>query len=270
MCEAAICVLNYLNYNETIECVDSILRQKYCIYHIIIVDNGSDNGSYSYLKRIYNKEKKVTVLHANRNYGFAKGHNIGIHYARKHFQAKYILLLNSDTILPREDYLRKMVNADEERIGVLGSKIIMRDGKEQKSLKSYVTFPATLFYYLFSWADYCGYNKMADYFERKMRRYARVELLHGCALMLTPHYFKFYSGLCSKTFLYGEEDLLYIYCKRYGLEEKKVNDTFIIHRGGQSVKLFYGGGALEKEKYRLKSLKFILLESLFNLMEVWK
>ena len=36
-----IVILNYLNYKETEECVQSVLRQEYTDYHILIVDNGS-------------------------------------------------------------------------------------------------------------------------------------------------------------------------------------------------------------------------------------
>ncbi len=263
MCKVAVCVLNYLNYKETMDCVDSALLQTGCTYHIIVVDNGSDNGSYSYLREKYRDKEMVTVLHANRNYGFAKGHNIGIHYARKHFGADYILLLNSDIVLAEENYIRKMIEADEDGVGVLGSRIVTRDGREYRFEKQYTTFPATLFRYL-QLLFYCnGVYKGADYFELAAKtRYVSEEILHGSAFMLTPAYFRHYTGLYDKTFLYEEETLLYFYCNRCGLKEKKVDNTYVIHKGGQSTKLFYNGKMSKNERYILKSYKYVLYESI--------
>lgn len=49
MNKISIVVLNYLNYVDTIECVDSILEMKYKFEGIIIVDNNSKNKSYRVL-----------------------------------------------------------------------------------------------------------------------------------------------------------------------------------------------------------------------------
>lgn len=263
MCKAAVCVLNYLNYKETMDCVDSILQQKGCTYQIIVVDNGSDNDSYSSLKEKYSGNRQVTVLRANRNYGFAKGHNIGIHYARKHFGADYVLLLNSDIILAEENYIAKMINADEDNVGVLGSRIVMRDGREYRFEKQYTAFPATLYRYM-QLFFYCkGAYKIADYFERSAKkRYVSEDVLHGSAFMLTPDFFRYYTGLYDKTFLYEEETLLYLNCRRCGLIEKRVNETYVVHKGGQSTKLFYGGKLSQTEKYIFRAYKYVLLESI--------
>lgn len=267
MCKVAVCVLNYLNYRETMDCVDSVLLQTDCTYQIIIVDNGSDNDSYLRLKEKYRGEEKVAVLHANKNYGFAKGHNIGICYARKHFGAEYVLLLNSDIVLEDKNYLKKMVEADKEGVGVLGSRIVMRDGREYRFEKQYTTFPATAFRYL-QLLFYCnGIYKAAEYFERTAkRRYVGEEILHGSAFMLTPDYFQYYAGLYDKTFLYEEETLLYFCCMRCGLKEKKVDNVYVMHKGGQSTKLFYNGKPSKNERYILKSYKYVLYESIRNLL----
>ena len=264
MKKIGIVVLNYLNYEETIDCVESILSQIGCEFRIVVVDNGSDNESFEVLSKRYRSEKKVFVIHANKNYGFAKGHNIGIHYIRKHFDAEYVVLLNSDTVLGETDYLVKMLQADEEGVGVLGSKILMRNGEEQKRFLGYVDFPATLFYYLHINLSRYGFLELADCFMKITRKYGCQEVLHGSIFMLTPVFFQFYNGLCEKTFLYCEEELLYLYCKKCGLAQKKVEKTFLIHKGGQSAKLFFESGNFisKKDFYRVKSYKYVLLESL--------
>ena len=111
---------------------------------------------------------------------------------------------------------------------------------------------------------YCnGAYKIADYFERvAKRKYKREEIMHGSAFMLTPQYFWYYTGLYDKTFLYEEETLLYFYCKRCGLKEKKINNACVMHKGGQSTKLFYNGRPSKNERYILKSYKYVLYESI--------
>lgn len=50
--KVAIVILNYMNYQETMSCVESALQQKNVKFHIVVVDNGSSNDSYSILKRV--------------------------------------------------------------------------------------------------------------------------------------------------------------------------------------------------------------------------
>lgn len=46
-----VIILNYINYEETYVCVQSVLGQNYKNYNIVIVENGSNNCSYQYLKK---------------------------------------------------------------------------------------------------------------------------------------------------------------------------------------------------------------------------
>jgi len=46
----AIIILNYNNWQDTIECLESVLRNDYPNYQVIVVDNGSANNSMEYIK----------------------------------------------------------------------------------------------------------------------------------------------------------------------------------------------------------------------------
>ena len=50
MQKLGIVILNYLNYKDTIECVNSILNMGYPVEGIVIVDNHSENDSFKILK----------------------------------------------------------------------------------------------------------------------------------------------------------------------------------------------------------------------------
>ena len=51
-----IVILNYLTYNETIKCVDSIKKTGYRDKKIVIVDNASQNDSFKFLYDTYKND----------------------------------------------------------------------------------------------------------------------------------------------------------------------------------------------------------------------
>ena len=77
-------ILNYKTYEEAAACAESILStQTWKNMHIVIVDNGSGNGSEEWLAEHFIDEKRVRVTASGENLGFARGNNLGIRYARE-------------------------------------------------------------------------------------------------------------------------------------------------------------------------------------------
>ena len=93
-------ILHYKTDRDTIECVESI-RSKIDTagYRIVIVDNASANGSYEALQKEYSGADDIALISNSENLGFARGLNVGIDYARKHFDPDFIALINNDTQL---------------------------------------------------------------------------------------------------------------------------------------------------------------------------
>lgn len=264
MRELAVVVLNYVNYQETICCINSILNQKEVAYHVIAVDNGSPNESYNALREVYKKNKLVNVIKAGKNYGFAKGNNIGINYARKMLSTDFVLLLNSDTELTDELYLKKMMENYKPEIGVIGSRIIERNGSEQKRNLGYVCFPDTLIYYLSLIFGYVGFPVLKEKILQKLKNRPKTNILHGSNLMLTPSFFRYYSGLYDKTFLYCEEELLYSLCCRAHLKQIKVQSTSLFHKGKQSSRFLFQNRYSVRDRLILTSYKYVVWESFKN------
>lgn len=256
-----VIILNYLNYLETDECIQRVLKQDYHNFYILVVDNGSENESYYYLGKKYKDHGLISVIRAGKNYGFAKGNNIGIQYAKKKLNAEYVMLLNSDTLIFDTRYIRELVEFDSGRAGVIGSGIIQYENTKMKKICRYVTFPATLFYYLESISDYWNLE-WSQYFWNKMRmQYEGTHMIQGCMLLLTPVYFQFYDDLDPRTFLYCEEELLYLRCKRAGLDQVVNDRVCILHKCGQSTKLLFNATKKNYLKYMLSSYKYVLWES---------
>lgn len=264
MSKTAVVILNYMNYQETLTCVESVLMQKNEYFQVIVTDNGSSNESFQILSEKYRQNRMVHVIRARKNYGFAKGNNIGIQYARKRLKADVVLLINSDTVMKDENYIHTLLSHIGEKVGVIGSEVILRNGKKQKPYYEYVEFPTTLIYYFYLLSGLYGINALEAHMERLLGKRKREQVIHGCALMLTPAYFEAYDGLYSRTFLYGEEILLYIMCKRAGLRQMYVRDTSIFHKEDQSSKFLFSNRNTVQAKYELRSYKYVVWESFKN------
>lgn len=77
-----------------------------------------------------NSHEKLTLIKNDKNYGFAKGNNIGIRYALKNLDIEYVLLLNNDTVVDK-DFLTELVNVakNNDNIGFVGPKVYIYSSK---------------------------------------------------------------------------------------------------------------------------------------------
>jgi GT2 family glycosyltransferase len=122
-----IVIINWENFKETIECLDSLKKISYQNYRIVIVDNGSKNDSVQILRKNY---PQYTLIQSKKNLGFAGGNNLGIKYALKQ-NAQYILLLNNDVVV-KDNFLEPLIEFAEKdsMIGVVQPKILKKDNPQ--------------------------------------------------------------------------------------------------------------------------------------------
>ncbi len=122
----AIVVLNWNGYSHTQNCLRSLLQITYINFKILLVDNGSTDGSVEKLKGEF---KEVVFLENQTNLGFTGGNNVGITYALNNgFQ--FILLLNNDTTVS-SDFLGKMVSLFQSypQLGMVQPLILFENSK---------------------------------------------------------------------------------------------------------------------------------------------
>ena len=104
MKKVSIVIPNWDGKDYLKDCLDSLCEISYHDYMVVVVDNGSSDGSVELLKSKYTD---VVIIENKENLGFSAACNKGIEYSIKN-GFDYVLLLNNDTIVEK-DFLSKMV-----------------------------------------------------------------------------------------------------------------------------------------------------------------
>jgi len=117
----SVIILNYNGRKFLKDCLDTISNQSVDNYEIILVDNNSTDGSVEFVKANY---PHVKVIECKENYGFAKGNNIGVTYAK----GRYIILLNNDTKV-KPNYVEALYKTIKQRedYGLVGTTTLIGD-----------------------------------------------------------------------------------------------------------------------------------------------
>lgn len=251
--KVAIVILNYLNDADTVACVESAFRLEGGPYDIILVDNASANGAYERLQARFGADKRVTLLQAPKNLGFAKGNNLGIRCARRQKKADFVLVVNNDTLFTDPAYITKMLAGYAPGIGMMGSAIRQPNGKIQPRFFKYFAWKSCWYNYL----NICSAAEGAC-FDFPLTQFEKTEILHGCALLFTPDFFRHYRGFYPRTFLYSEEGILYLMCLCRNLRQSYLPDVEIYHKEGGASEVSFSRSSVQTMKFTRQSYKYLL------------
>lgn len=117
--KVSVIIVNYNGGELLARCIDSIIHQRYPNVEIILVDNGSIDGSAEQVESDCNS---VRVVRAGKNLGFSAANNLGVQYA----SGAILAFINPDTLL-EQNCLVEIVQALERdpSIGLLTAKILL-------------------------------------------------------------------------------------------------------------------------------------------------
>lgn len=130
-------IVNWNTRDLLVDCLTSIEQRVsgFC-FEIFVVDNNSSDGSADRVKELF--ADRVILIQNSENLGFARANNLAIRQAR----GKYVILLNSDTVL-REKTVSGLVSFLERtpEAAMTGPRMVDENGKLQNS---YDNFPSLL------------------------------------------------------------------------------------------------------------------------------
>ena len=253
-------ILHYQSINDTICCVDSIVKNVND-YVIVIVDNCSPNKSGLDLLERYRLDKNVNVILNDTNSGFAKGNNIGYAYLNKNYDCDFICCANNDTVLLDCEF-EKHINQDfgEYGFSVLAPKVLLLDG----SIQSFNPVLQSIDYYknqleryehcltyqdyirnmsiigklfVFSPAMMSTFRKIKQRIKAPYKKHMEDVVLHGCFLVFSKLYISnFDTAFDPDTFMYREEELLYLRVKSKNLKTLYSENMTICHKEKAATK----------------------------------
>ena len=104
LCSVVIATFNKVEYVSPL--VRGIYQSTRMQFEVIVVDNGSSQQSVlDFLVPFEKENDNFRFIHLDKNYGFAKGYNIGVQEAK----GEWICILNNDTLVTNE-WLSRMIN----------------------------------------------------------------------------------------------------------------------------------------------------------------
>lgn len=226
--ELSIVIVNLNAKKLTLECVESIKKEGSDLkWEIIMVDNGSDDGSVEAFKKLQAEMDNFTFIGNDKNEGYAKANNQGIRVAR----GDYVLLLNNDTVVKKNalrglyDFAKKKKDA-----GVIGPKLLNKDGSVQGSCYHFPTVVNAIREYWF------GQKGLFEKYAPKGISPTAVDAVVGAAFLMTPKALDRVGLLDERYFAYFED---IDYCRQVWKNNLKVYyypKAEIIHYHGATFK----------------------------------
>jgi len=249
--DVSIIIVNWNTRKLLVDCISSIYENVNNLnFEIIVVDNASSDGS---VEMINFKFPKVKIIVNTKNMGFAAANNQGILTSK----GRYILLLNSDTLVLKNSLQKTVVFADcHEKVGIVGCRVLNPDNSLQPTCFMFpsvtnMLFSSTYLHKLFPENRLFARERMTWWKRNDVRQ---VDVVTGCFMLIRRKAIKKVGLMDEQFFMYAEEtDLCYRF-KQAGWKVMFTPDAQIIHFGGQSSRKFRPEMLIQ---LRLSILKFI-------------
>jgi GT2 family glycosyltransferase len=220
-----IIVLNWNSPQDTLACLDSLLKIPYRAKEILVVDNGSTDESVCIIKSSF---PQVKLLETGKNMGFVGGNNAGMTYALEE-GFDYTLVLNNDTVV-NPDFLERLLEVAEsdDQIGAVGPKI------------NYFSKPDVI------WSaggiiDYRhGTTEMKGIGQTDQDQYGRmpyqVDFLTGCAILVKRQTLQKIGLLDPRFFMYYEDVEWCVRMTKAGCKIQLVPESIMWHKISPEVR----------------------------------
>ncbi len=194
-----VLILNYNGREHLAYCLPSVLATDYPRYHVLLIDNGSQDDSLAFARAHY---PQVEIIANECNLGWAAGNNVGLRQALDR-GAAYVVLLNNDMrIDPRWLTHAVAVAEADPLVGVVGFDTIGE-------------------YHLDADPDLSEFKRRQAAWHGL--EVAETEHVAGCALFLRAELLRDVGLIDEHFFAYGEEDDLQKRARRAGYRSLRVN-----------------------------------------------
>jgi GT2 family glycosyltransferase len=276
--KVSIIILNWNNWKDLIECIESVFQINYSNFDVILIDNGSTNDSVWQIKHYFNMpngkklpsldifplqslpnmividlnsislpiiqesgNKSFFLIETKKNLGFSEGNNVGIRFSCKNLNPDYVLLLNNDVIVD-SNFLNELVQAAETmpNVGFTGPKIYYNNYHGRQDI---INFAGADIDFKYGTSVIYGIDQID---EGQLDDQKIVDWVQGACILVKNGVIKDIGLLDPEYFFYWEEIDWCIRGKRSNWLSLYAPAALIWHKGGMSsanaektFKLFY-------------------------------
>ncbi|MBX9742872.1 MAG: glycoside hydrolase family 99-like domain-containing protein [Chthoniobacterales bacterium] len=247
-------ILQYNQVNATRQCIDSLrqLNAHHSKLHFVIVDNKSNSEAIEETMDLF-RAKDITIIFNQRNYGYARGNNIGYRFAKEKIKAEFIIIINNDIIIEQKEFITCFLGLYKtQSYSILGPDIIIPDGRHENPLNNYI----------YNFEEWQALKKLYEQEKNQYLTSGEAEfkkmgisspesdmiinpILQGAVYILSPIFIQSEEAVFNeKTFLYGEELLLAMNSLLHGHLMLYSKQLRVLHEEGVSTQSLE-----ESEKY---------------------
>ncbi len=201
---------------------------------IIVVDNGSSDGTVEMVKKKY---KDVILVALRKNMGVAYGYNAGM----KRAKTPYILLINSDTLLKTSTLVDSLLYMNMHVKCDVATGIVISPNEKFRGIGGYLPTPFKTVRWLLGFENLPFFSQFMKriYADKKdFTKEQQIEWIPTCFFFLKKEVFKKTHGHDEKMFLYMED---LEWCKR--IYDKKMKIYY-----APSIQATHLGGASTSKK----------------------
>lgn len=223
----------YVNYNTEDLLIDSLkslkknLSLKLDDYEVLVIDNASKQLNKKRIKRVC---KDAKIIELRKNYGFGQGNNKGVGLA----EGEYIWLLNTDTLVPKENNLHKLLDFLSSNRDYAAALPLLTD--EQGSIQPTQTDDFPSLYRLIVLKPFGFFSRLLTSKKNAMPAVGQdVDVAVAAALVISKKVFQQIDGFDGRYFMYYEDTDL---CKAVATAGYKIRffpSAHIIHLWGRSI-----------------------------------
>ncbi len=249
----SIIIVSYNGWSYLRECLASLKKVTYPKVEIIVVDNGSLDGTVEHLKKQF---PRVIIVAQKENLGFAAANNIGYKKAK----GEYILFLNNDT-KATPSFLTNLIQVIEHdpSIGGVQAKLLLMDRPSYlDSVGSFLTYHGFLYHYGVNKKDSPRYDKQIPVFAAKgacmLFGKSTLDAVVLDGNVFDPRYFAYFeeTDLCHRVWLSGKRIVF-------------VPEAIVYHKmGATNVKL--NNGLIQYHSFKNRVSAYIKNYNAFHLV----